>query len=354
VAVYLTQTALRYFSQTHSAYQQGVLKKGGLDITRILSDWWFNIQEGLHFTKWAEGQPTATAIAPASALVCSPALLWCLIGSSVTVLLIVAWKLAFRSAPPAREFPGRRRLLVLAGCGAALFAFSFPVFLLLDSARGLWRTQFIAGLGYGLLVVAVAGILASFVPRRLGRPVAFYALCLIPLVFGLRASIKRGELHYGLWERHRFAMEQILRVAPAVSPGSTIILTNVPKDASPFGDNMWYLVALQLAYPRTYLAGVYFHTDGSPSPSFNLKIDGSDWVWNGIGWPPAEPRRFPLTKTIIIKFSPTGTSTLLTSIPDFVPGARDWNALYDPQKTILSTPTFDYGQRRYVRRAQKK
>ena len=349
-AIYLAQTAVRYFLHKRQGYQQGVLKKDGMTASTFFGDWWFNIREGLHFSKWAEGLPSASSLAPSSAIVWSPLAIWLTVGATIAIFIGLIWVFARQEKrAQADELPTRSRLLILGGWGATLFVFSFPVFLLLDSSRMLWRTQFIASLGYGVLVAVAAGLLASILSERRVRNAAFCSVCIIPMVYGLHASIKRGEFHYGIWERHRFAVAQVLKIAPSVASGTTIILTNVPKEGSPFGDNMWYLAALQLAYPRTHLAGVYFHTDESPSPSCNLKIDGQDWIWTGTGWPPSAPRRFPFEKTLIIEFSPQGEPVLLKTVPQYIPVSAELAAHYQPKNAILLTPpALDYGLRRYL------
>lgn len=248
---------------------------------------------------------------------------------------------------------GRSCLFALIGVGFAVYCFSFPVFLLLDSARGLWRTQLIAGLGYGITLAALAAVLASWIGHPRTRAIVFAALCAIPLGYGVRAAVNRGGFHFGIWERHRFAVAQILKIAPAVEPGSTIFLTNVSRQAPPFGDNMWYLVALQLAYPRSYIAGAYLHNDGSRAPNFSLKLDGREWVWNGTGWPPAEPRRFPFEKTIVIRFSPEGRPALLEQLPAELGAPSELAPLYAPRSAIRPQPVFDYGERRYLHKEHR-
>ena len=54
----------------------------------------------------------------------------------------------------------------LLAVGFILVVLSFPVYLLLDSARGLWRTQFLSGIGAGLVLAAVCGLTSqAFVLR---------------------------------------------------------------------------------------------------------------------------------------------------------------------------------------------
>lgn len=63
-AVYIGQTALRYLAQTGTAYQQGVLRKGGISFSSLLGDWWFNIWQGARFWDWTVTLPRPEQIAP--------------------------------------------------------------------------------------------------------------------------------------------------------------------------------------------------------------------------------------------------------------------------------------------------
>ncbi|MBI2513668.1 MAG: hypothetical protein HYV96_17010 [Opitutae bacterium] len=344
-AVYIGQTAFRYLGQTDAAYQQSVLRSGGIKLATLLSDWHFNIWEGVRFWSW-----TATTPRPEQIAAHLP-VLWT-VGQIVTLGILGAvlwlgwmWWARSRTSVPA----ARSTFLALFGIGLTVYCLSFPVFLLLGSARGLWRTQLMSGLGYGVALAALGAFLVSWIGNPRLRLAVFALLCAVPLGYGVRAAVNRGGFHYGIWERHRFAVAQVLAIAPAVEPGAVVFLTNVPSQPSPFGDNMWYLVALQLAYPRCYIAGAYLHPDGSRPPGYNLKLEGREWVWSGTGWPPAEPRRFPFEKTIAIQFSPDGKPTLLDQLPAALEIPPELNASYAPRTVIHSRPGFDYGLRRYLR-----
>src|SRR5207244_3393338 len=87
-------------------------------------------------------------------------------------------------------------------------------------------------------------------------------MCLVlgaSIIFsGSVSAIKLGAFHYALWERHRQAGAQVLQIAPQVKPGTVVVLTNIPKGDAPFGHNMWFDVALWLAYPETPVVGCIF------------------------------------------------------------------------------------------------
>jgi hypothetical protein len=106
--------------------------------------------------------------------------------------------------------------------------------------------------------------LVSFVPlERKGKIALVIAAGAVITYFGSVSAIQKGGFHRWNWERHRTAMLEVLRFAPDVAPGTLIVLTNVPRGSDPFGDNMWFDLAIRLVYPGVSAAGVYFYEDGT-------------------------------------------------------------------------------------------
>ena len=94
------------------------------------------------------------------------------------------------------------------GAGVLLLVASFPAYLVFADARSLWRTQFLAGVGFGVATAALLVLAASFInsPRlylvaiaRAG-PALAYA--------GGSASYEAARYHFDVWQRHRGAMAQ--------------------------------------------------------------------------------------------------------------------------------------------------
>jgi uncharacterized protein (DUF697 family) len=85
----------------------------------------------------------------------------------------------------------------LLGVGFILVALSFPVYLLLDSARGLWRTQFLSGIGAGLVLAALSGLISHAFVRHTAKIALFLAFGAVIAFFGtgwtrgLRQALKR-------------------------------------------------------------------------------------------------------------------------------------------------------------------
>ena len=146
-AVYTLLTVRKYLHSNGSTYQEAVMRKGWR-IGSVLSDWWFNISSSLKFWTWIR---PGLDISPRLAL--------------VAVAVVAAgglgvWVLAGESQR-GRMFAMRGRTWwVLLAAGFVAVALSFPAYLLLNSARSLWRTQFLSGLGAALVFTALLGLLS--------------------------------------------------------------------------------------------------------------------------------------------------------------------------------------------------
>jgi len=165
------------------------------------------------------------------------------------------------------------------------------------------------------------------------QAISFLSLVGVIVFFGNLSAIQKGGFHRWIWERHRTAILQILRIAPSVKPGTVIVLANVPKDNDPFGHTMWLDLALRLSYPRVPVAGVYFYADGTPGPGNGLKAEGDRWRWDGIGFPPAV-HDTAISDTVIVDFDPSGIGRLVKTMPLFVCRTHCAAELYNPAVAI--------------------
>src|SRR5262249_7542576 len=135
--------------------------------------------------------------------------------------------------------------------------------------------------------------------------------------FGVWEAYDAAGFHYRIWERHRVALEEVLRVAPAVKPDTLIVLVDVPASGDPFGDNMWFDMSLRLPYPRVSVAGAYYRDDSARAPGNGLVLDDNHWVWNGTGYPPML-NSIPFEHTIVIRYDARGRGSLLDEVPPFL------------------------------------
>jgi len=233
----------------------------------------------------------------------------------------------------------------LLGVGFIWVALSFPVYLLLDSARGLWRTQFLSGIGAGLVLAALCGLAAHAFVRQTAKIALFLAFGAVIAFFGSASAIQKCALERWIWERHRVAIKEILQVAPSVMPYTIIVVTNVPKDNDPFGHEMWLDLALRLVYPGIPVAGVYFYADGTPGPGDGWKAGGDSWTWEGTGFSPVFPAT-GLANTVVVDYEPLGRGRLEAAFPAFVCTTRCATELYHPG-SVVTGPISPIASRRY-------
>jgi len=334
-AVYLALTVHKYAHTAHT-YQQSVMRTNW-GLGSLMSDWSFNIVASLDFWHWTRGGWRVPEGPP-------------IMLSLLAALVFVAGGFAVshqasRSGTLGLRLADTRNTWVLLAVGFVLLVLSFPVYLLLDSVRGLWRTQFLSGIGAGLVFTALLALLSQPIRHPLPRKIVFLALGGTIVFFGSLSAIQKGAFHRWIWERHRTAVAEILRIAPSVKPDTVIVLANVPKNDDPFGHNMWLDLALRLAYPHIRVAGIYFYTDGTPGPGDHFKAEGDRWKWDGKGLRPTVVDT-AISDTVIVDFDPSGHGTLAKIMPSFVCEGDCAAGLYNPA-TVITGPISPRTVRRY-------
>lgn len=84
--------------------------------------------------------------------------------------------------------------------------------------------------------------------------------------FGIQAALLDGQRFQHLWAAQAKEMQSLLRVAPCLRP-DTVVMLQIAPGADPFGHQMWFNHALQLAYWHTPgVSGVYALSDGALGP----------------------------------------------------------------------------------------
>jgi len=302
-AIYIRLTIDRYAS-THNTYQESVLRKSWT-AGSIASDWWFNISSSLEFWKWVRG-PWRGSVVSAELL----SLLLAAVFLAGGFILMRLWGSA-KARTAELDF---RRLGWFLTVGAVVLILSFPVYLILDSARGLWRTQMLSGVGAGMVLAGLAGFAAMVVWRPAWRTTAFLLLASAIAFEGSLAAIQRGATHRFIWDRHRTAIREVLQVAPSVHSGTLVILTGVPAGEDPFGDDLWFDFALRLVYPNMFVSGAYFYSSGAPAPGDNFAMRDGELVWNGKGIAPLV-KEAGIAQMIVVRYDPSGKGQLETSFP---------------------------------------
>jgi len=334
-ATYIWLTVLRYSQAGGYTYQESVLRKDWR-LTAILGDWWFNVSASLRFWDWIR---SATASANLIfALSCLAAIVF--LAGSLTLIRP-------RRDEPADPFSlSPRTWWVTFATGFMLLILSFPVYLLLDSARGLWRTQLLSAAGAAVVLSAAIGLVAQFLPiGNRGRGVVFLVLAAAVVMCGSIGALQLGAVHRSQWDRHRITMARVLRAVPNLKHEAVVILTNVPKDDDPFGHDMWFDVALRLVYPGVPVAGVYFYSDGTKAPGDNLVAADDRWKWDGTAYPPLL-RDTSLANTIVVDDAASRSNGLEPAIPSYACSDHCASDLYNPA-AIISRQISPRTMRRY-------
>lgn len=327
--IYLAAIVIRYVRSGGHTYQASVLRNNW-SIAQILGDWLFNIGASLKFWKWPGEQAVRAPERELALLAGLAAVMW--IGGMIALAV--------------SRIPDVRRLLGALGAGCLLIVCSFPAYLLLDSARSLWRTQMLSGPGAALFLSAVIVMCASGVPKRWLRFGLLAALGGWVVWCGSYSALAKSANHRWLWDRHKEAMAAVLRVAPRVKPGTLIILTNVSGgERDPFGgDNMWFDMALRLAYPGTQVAGAYWHKDGTPARGRRPKADASG-RWSLRGNPLVTEGA--ADSILVIEYSDDGHASAAPRLPEFLGFGERASALYNPASRIERGPPSERALRRY-------
>jgi hypothetical protein len=328
--LYLALAALRYLHPAANNYQVSVIRKGA-NLATVAGDWWFNIHASLAFWNWshAPAEGYAAVLAPvAAAVLIGGGILAFRLDRSERVGLDMAWSWC-----------------VLLAAGIISLVLSFSVYMLLDSARGLWRTQILSGIGASIVFASLLGLIGHKLQSERAKAAILLAGAGVITYFGTTSAIRLGALHRGVWEQHRVAMAEVLLTTPRVKPGTVVVVTNVPKDADPFGDAMWFDLAVRLSYPSTSVTGVYFYSDGTPAPGNTLRASQDGWRWDGSGSAPMVTKA-PIANTVAIRYNRAGGGSLEPELPASVCAdcARD---SYQPQ-SVITGPMDPSARRRYI------
>ena len=322
-ATYIWLTAMRYSQAAGHTYQESVLRKNW-GLTSILSDWWFNVAASLRFWDWIRGANTSTSLIFA---------LSCL--AAVVFLSGCPTLIRRHGEGPAGLFSlSPRTWWIMLATGFVVLILSFPVYLLLEAARGLWRTQLLSAAGAGVVLSATIGLVAQALPvGHASQRFAFLAMAAAVVLCGSIGALQLGAIHRSEWDRHRSTMARVLRAVPNLKHEAVVILTNVPKDDDPFGHDMWFDVALRLVYPGIPVAGVYFYSDGSRAPGDNLVADDGRWKWDGTAYPPLL-RDTSLANTIVVNDAASRGTGLEPTIPAYACSEHCASGLYNPAAII--------------------
>jgi hypothetical protein len=335
-AIYVRLSLQKYAQSGGGTYQESLMRTNW-GVAAILGDWWFNVAESLQFWHWPPGDVRAGQA--------RVVLLSALVAAVVIVGGMAIVRVSRRGEASKSLVPTQTAWVVLFSAGFVLLALSFPVYLVLNLSRSLWRTQFLSGIGFGLVLAASIGFISDRFRDPAAKLTALLGATALIAYFGSLAALELGSTQRSLWELHRSTMAQILRVAPSVKPDTVVVLTNVPKRTDPFVHNMWLDLALRLVYPGIRVSGIYFYDDGTPSPGNNIIAEGEQWKWDGTAFAP-DLRQASLANTIVVRYDPAGSSELVGKFPASLCRSRCATDLYQPAR-LITGPIAERTIRRY-------
>ncbi|HYL76987.1 MAG TPA: hypothetical protein VEU96_22420 [Bryobacteraceae bacterium] len=338
-AIYIVVALAKYARSGGHTYQQSVLRKTW-QLGSLLSDWIFNIVTSLKVWAWAGSE---------SAKVSEDQLILPAVIATIVFLAGFALMLWLqRSESPA---PERRTLSRALGVGLLLLIFSFPVYLVLESARGLWRTQILSGLAAGLMFASLVTLLAGYVRRKWLRAGVIAVLGGLIVWYGSYSALKKTAYHHWVWERYRAVIAEVIHAAPRVKPGTLVILTNVPKDewGSPLGApnqwfDVWFDVAMQLAYPGTRVGGLFFYSDGAPASVSGFQTDAQG-RWMVYEHPLV--RAHNIDGLLVLEYHSDGVATIARTLPSFLAVDEATARSYAPDTRIEPGGASIRAMRRY-------
>jgi hypothetical protein len=334
---YIFDTIARYRQTGGASYQESVMRKSW-KAADVAGDWWFNVRSSLEFWNWTRNTRVELPPALAKQIAVAGALIF-LIGA-----VALLWTLRRGGTDVLRE--RSKPLWWALGTGVVATVLSFPVYLLLEWQRGLWRTQFLSGIGAGITLSALACLVSRQIPARALRAAVFLAFGAAVAYSGVHAAIVRGAFHRHLWEIHRSAVAQILSVLPSVRPETVFIYTGVPKIDDPFTDNMWFDMALRLAYPNTPVAGEYFYADGAAAPGNCFTFVGERCRWTRTGIESLVPET-STKRVVVLEYQKQGPAKILPRMPLFLHVSEAGMSLYSPDVVLNDAPISPLAFRRY-------
>lgn len=318
---YAVLTVQKYLASRDLTYQVSVMRPDW-DVGSLLNDLGFNMYASLAFWDWTRN---VTTVSNDTVLMCSLlAVLWFICGG--IAMLVLGRRDAEADGLPAAKYAA---LLITA---VVLLALSFPVYLLLASARSLWRTQMLSGIAAALVFTALIGLVTWSVKSARYRPLLALVLGSVTVFYGSAAAVQLGSNHASAWEKQRSIMEEILEALPSVESPAMVLVVGLPRQYDGFGHNMWFDFALRLAYPDVELAGTLVYEDHTVAPGANMKLDGDNWVWDGTAYPPLI-REVPASRTVVLRYTPE-KAVVLGEVPPPLLGS------HEPIRPLVPIPKY--------------
>jgi hypothetical protein len=276
---------------------------------------------------WAFNRPAWYARSPLQ----QPVPLWLMIALAILGTAVFIWGLR-RCGRPLSSVTGRFRTAALAIVLALLSVAANAIFAGVPLSPLHYRTHFLSGIWIAVLLAVVVGTLMQ----------RWRWVAVVPVVFvggGIMSGLERQGFFQGSWQLHQRELVSIVRAAPALKPGTKVVLW-VPEHPRYLATEIWYAQQwLCLLYRDFDLLGTSYwsrlHGSGCRADSAALTC-----------WGPGQAQCFaagtcpgvayPYDKLLVLGFDlDSGMYRVMHELPTEQPVAP---AGYQPEGRIVSRP----------------
>lgn len=315
IAAVVAWQVWRYAFASVSSYQSEQLATPSLFevITRIGRLAWLAVTPAAWAGQWAQTLPVGDVN---GALVIIG---WCLVAAMLAVAAVVL-------LPGNRvggAVPPRRGIL---GVSVVAVATIVP-YLMISSPFAVDGSGYASGAWRSLLLTAVPVAMAlGIAVMQLDGMIRLQAVTLTAIVITGTAAGTAAQLHEtAMWDRYVDAYRHIAASAPAIRPGTLIVVDGMPQPGTcprcgpddlrasgAFTSSIWFNSGLQLAYPGVRVVGTYIDVSGRWAPDMEvvLTTSGAQITHANVGVPKTE---FAPSEILLIDWR-EGRPTIATGV----------------------------------------
>jgi len=222
---------------------------------------------------------------------------WCLVAAmlAVAAVVLLPGNRAGGAVPPHRGILGASVVAVATIVPYLMISSPFAV----DGsgyAPGAWRS---------LLLTAVPVAMALGIAlMQLDGMIRLQAVALTAIVIAGTAAGTAAQLHEtAIWDRYLDAYRNIAAAAPAIRPGTLIVVDGMPQGGTcprcgpddsrasgAFTSSIWFNSGLQMVYPGVRVVGTYIDASGRWAPDMEvvLTTSGAQITYANVGVPKTE------------------------------------------------------------------